>query len=1090
MTENTSNISAKFNISFDVGHSSLGWAVLDVRNSPDAADGDAANWPEVVGCGVVTFRPDDCLASARREFRRQRRHIRSTRQRIARMKTLLISRGILSKTDLDKPGCAWPWLLAARVLDGKKILSWPELWDVLRWYAHNRGYDGNKRWSGTAADNADAKQDAEKEKTAKTLMAEHGTDSMAETFCKVLKMDADGERKSSRVRFKGLNAAFPRKTVEDEVVNILAAHIGKLPGCDEHLVALLVTNSLTASYRAALSAAGIRLSANYEGGLLFGQLVPRFDNRIIAKCPVNGQNVPARNCAEFLNFRWAMLLANIRVAADGKQALRALSTSERMAVDAKMRETGHLLPSELKKIVCEVSGATRDNLAMMLMHPDAKEALALDFVQKEISSVPLKNVWNTLPLTVRKHIRTNLRRGKKLTLAALRTTLTVSEVEKFDAALRNPILPQKNSRGKKSAPPAVEDLLNKPLAVNKLSGRAAYSREVMKKAFDEVMAGKHPTEEGGCLYVTEKMREAQLQRSLAEQTNNHLVRHRLLILERLQRDIIKEYADGDAARIGKVTIEVNRDLREMSGKTAKEKAQDLGLRLANFKGVVKKLESDESFMNLLRQRQGGSAKIPVGIIRKARIAEDLSWQCPYTGQDFEPVHLLTRDVDKDHVVPRSQRASDSLSSLVVTFATVNKWKGKRTALKFIEDEQGKSVPGMSNVQIMTKTRYVESVKKLEAFKGHDDDKRRKKKRKELLQLADYDEPEFTPRDLTQTSQLVRLGAQMLKRQYQRLDEKPPVVSVPGSVTGALRKGWNKNLLGCLTNACSQVKAADGGLKTKTEIRDITHLHHALDACVLGLATRLIPNKGDVWKLLVKHKLNDMEKAKLRALGIFDFAADGEFKLRDLPPELEKQIRKRLKEKRVVQHIPARMSGLRVEQNTWRVVGAPGADGEVELRQRIRQADDSRLLKKSREKTGKLLGMKKGKLCALKGALVVPENFGVALDPMPVIIPWQKVWPRLEKIKADNGGKMPRVLRNGMLVKVTAGNFAGTWKIFSVKNNATGMAVDMGWADVVKLQNKVAGHKINVRLATLLKDGLTICKTPLTGISSCPTISST
>ena len=47
---------------------------------------------------------------------------------------------------------------------------------------------------------------------------------------------------------------------------------------------------------------------------------------------------------------------------------------------------------------------------------------------------------------------------------------------------------------------------------------------------------------------------------------------------------------GNKTRITRATIEVNRDLREMSGMSAKAKAQDMGLRLANFKGVSKKLE--------------------------------------------------------------------------------------------------------------------------------------------------------------------------------------------------------------------------------------------------------------------------------------------------------------------------------------------------------------------------------------------------------------------------------------------------------------------------------------------------------------------
>jgi len=50
------------------------------------------------------------------------------------------------------------------------------------------------------------------------------------------------------------------------------------------------------------------------------------------------------------------------------------------------------------------------------------------------------------------------------------------------------------------------------------------------------MAGKHPKEDGNSLCVTEEMRKAQLQKQIDQQTNNHLVRHRLLILERLLKD--------------------------------------------------------------------------------------------------------------------------------------------------------------------------------------------------------------------------------------------------------------------------------------------------------------------------------------------------------------------------------------------------------------------------------------------------------------------------------------------------------------------------------------------------------------------------
>ena len=146
-------------------------------------------------------------------------------------------------------------------------------------------------------------------------------------------------------------------------------------------------------------------------------------------------------------------------------------------------------------------------------------------------------------------------------------------------------------------------------------------------------------------------------------------------------------------------------------------------------------------------------------------------------------------------------------------------------------------------------------------------------------LPEYEEKEFIPRDLTQTSQLVRLGAQVLKRTFADCKEKPVVVSLPGSVTGTVRKAWK--VLGCLSLANPQVLDENGEVKSKTDIRDITHLHHALDACVLGLASHFIPNNGRVWELIVKRNPNDAEKRQLEALGVFGFNDEKRFEMRDL-----------------------------------------------------------------------------------------------------------------------------------------------------------------------------------------------------------------
>jgi len=1062
---------ADLHLAFDVGHSSIGWAVLQTvgRASPR----DESPSIDILGCGAVTYRAGDCLASARRAYRRQRRHIRSTRQRIARMKVLLRHLDVLTDDQLNQPGCAWPWLLAARVLCGGKLLTWEELWDVLRWYAHNRGYDGNRRWSAVEADARD--EDSVKEANARTLMGQHETQSMAETFCKELGLDPMGKAKSSMKRFKGLNAAFPREIVEREVQKILQAHFGKLKGADANL-----ERALFSDWRA-IPCPDLKLPKRFQAGLLFGQLVPRFDNRIISICPISGGKVPSRNCPEFLNFRWAMQLANVQVARFGEQKLSPLTAGERVELDRQMREHGSMTTDQFKKTVRAATSSIRDNLDTMFMHPDAHEALLLDPVQKLTQSSDLKAIWPLLPERLQKRTRGQLRRGRSISFSDLRQQLEElgGNTAAFDTELTRQ-LDTTNTKGKKKDKPVSrEELLKKSFSVKKLGQRAAFARHLLKQAYAEVLAGKHPKEEGGCLFITEEIRQKQMNREIAEQTNNHLVRHRLLILERLLGDVIKEYGTGDKERVTKITIEVNRDLREMSGKTTKEKAQDLGLRIANHHAVTAKLESAFA-------EEGKRIPITAGLIRKARVAEDLGWRCPYTGVEFEPKDLLTRRVDKDHIVPRSERVSDSLDSLVVTFSAINKWKSNRTALQFVEQEQGKTVPDLPNLSIMSLTRYKQFVEGLESYRGHDDDKRRKKRRKDLMLLAKYEEKGFVPRDLTQTSQLVRLGAQVLKRAFAGCNEKPVVVSLPGSVTGTVRKAWK--VMGCLGLANPQVLDPDGKAKNKTEIREITHLHHALDACVLGLASHFIPNNGQVWELIVKRNPNDAEKRQLVALGVFGFGKDNRFEMRDLDSRLKEQIRQRLAEKRVVQHVPSRMDGLRAEQNTWRVLEVK--DGVATIQQRIRQADGSRPHNPpTKEKTTKLIGLAPGKLSAIKGALVIPDNFGVALDPQPTIIPFHKVWTRLRELKKANGGKMPRVLRNGQIITISDGKYKGIWKVFSAKNNATGMAIDMGQPDVVRLKNKTEGHKINVLLASLLKNKMTVVKTPLTGIASCPTTSS-
>lgn len=1136
-----SNQEIKLDFAFDVGHSSLGWAVLNSKDQP-----------EVLACGAVLFPADDCLASHRRAFRRMRRHIRSTRQRIRRLRDLLASLEVLTEGELDTrmPSSA-PFWLAARVIAGGPLLTWPELWDVLRWYAHNRGYDGNAKWSkdgGEEDDGMDA-DDTEKLKNAQELRKKYRSETMAETFCAVLKIDPLGAKTASMERFKGLNAAFPRTIVENEVREILTKHGDALPKLDARFIDALMKDAK------ALPCDAIRLPRRYEGGLLFGQLVPRFDNRIIAVCPIHSEKcylenlaagmppdeaknaaerdakVPAKECLEFYRFRWASQLANVRVIQP--QALsRFLTWAERQKVQKVMERHGALTPTAFRNAVREATGGLPDNVKDMLMHPDAKEGLILDPVRHLVSAEPLASAWAPLPIPVKLRSAGKWRKGKTLTIAQLLAECDPASAAKVQAAVKD-YVDAKNTRKKKNeALETTEAVLAKPYRAKRLTGRAPFHRTVLsavwEHVFDQTKDTIHPREPGGPLFM-DASKSAVLPRKVEEQTNNHLVRHRLLMLRRLHAEMLRDFAGNDPARLNRVTIEVNRDLRTMSGMTAKEKSQELGLKLSNFKFVIAKLEKaykDKTW-------NGQAIRITPNVIRKARIAEDLGWQCPYTGALYDELDLLDRERwDKDHIIPQADRPSNALDSLVLTTKGVNKMKGKRTAREFIAAEQGNPVPDMPHRTIRSLAEYDAWVEKLDTRKGHDDDKARKKFRKRLFAMDAWVEKEFVPRDLTTTSQLVRLGAQALRETYQDLPlaQQPKFTSLPGSVTGAVRRSWN--LLGTLAVANPAVLNPDDlddnghpRVRTKTEIRDITHLHHALDACVLGLASHYLPdNDGAVWKLLVKRTLKPDEQAvlqpKLRSL--FQAGTNGKWSLRDLPEALKENITQRLAERRVVQHVPKDMNGLGAEETVWRVLDADDPHPRARklrswfkaIGKSLPAADSGRVLivcRKRREgpatKPGQLLRETKtwwwqydevpaskligpspaqgtpGKLRHLKAAKIIGDNYGVALTPhAPQVLRFHKVWHQLQALK-DTDGKLPVIIRKGQLIHVPQGTFAGAWRVFSVKQADFGIGLDIGRPDIVRLKNKTEGHKINVLLSSLIKSGLKKIPENLTGTAA-------
>ena len=990
--------------SFDIGYASIGWSVIEAHQGA---------WPQVTGAGVVLFPSGDCLASERRKNRRMRRTIRSRRVRIERMGSILESHGIITPEERHSAGAPLPFLLAAQALKRTTVLTPLELWHVLRWYAHNRGSDGNALWK---SQDEEAEESKRKE-AAYQCMRELGPETMAETVCACLKLKLDDSSVPPRLNnaaYKTFQMAFPRNIVEHEV-RAICESCSWLP---ERVRALILDD--VSLHREALKKAGVQLPLRYVGSVLFGQLKPRFDNRIIERCPItwaqvykqtfeNGcgtpeqraarakneanklAKVPKADCREFYEYRFARILDNIRVAD------KPLLAEQRATLWELARIKKKFTKKEFINAVESLTGEEPHNL---------------------------RNYFQIVP-----------------------------ESEK--ALIFHPMKDD-----------------------DKAGGRAPYARPVLCQVVAEVLRGEDPTRPAanpehpdgeskandGVLYCLQdsgsEVCKLQSQRSIDEQTNNPLVRHRMLIFERLLHDMIMKYASGDASRVAHCVVEVAREVRTFAGKTPKEIEKEENLKLKGFHDAVKHLAK---FAPDLVQ----NAKL----IKKCRIAMDMDWTCPYTGVRYSAYDLSNMDLE--HIIPYAARETNALSALTLTWPEVNKMKGDLTGLEFIRKFGGQAVAGRrENLSIMPEALYRKFVEALKARGNGDDDKRRRIRKRLFLveKKPSKTEVGFSLGQLTQSSQLMRMAAQIAKKYVQRAQ----INMIPGRITAETRKAWKlMHILG----HCDIVPEISEEMDKET-IRNITHLHHAIDACVLGLIPHLIPSgtNDSVWAAMLKRRISSEQADELRNHSkLFKFSdKDGkqQLHLQDLPKQVKDSISRALQEKRVVQHIPADMSGAKLDQQYKGV--AKIENGNVYLKSCDKPA-----------KASGYAGIHSEKLKRVKAVLEVNKNFGIALiGNKAILIRHIAVYKTLAKLRKENPGQEITILKKGMLINILNDKTIsqnGKWRIRSIKDNAGGLCLDLIRPELVTLKRNDTSLKWeNVRLDRCRKAGLQVIKTTYVG----------
>ncbi|MGN1360035.1 MAG: hypothetical protein ACI4X9_06225, partial [Kiritimatiellia bacterium] len=413
--------------------------------------------------------------------------------------------------------------------------------------------------------------------------------------------------------------------------------------------------------------------------------------------------------------------------------------------------------------------------------------------------------------------------------------------------------------------------------------------------------------------------------------------------------------------------------------------------------------------------------------------------------------------------------------------------------QFIRDCGGQTVNGMD---ILHEKQYRELVEKLPTS-SNKEDRQRQVRRKANLLRANVADTDFTQGMLTRTSHITSLGMKAIRSIFENCRKLPDITTVPGAVTSKVRMHWK--VLGTLAAVDQRIKSADGqdSLLPKGEIRDLNHLHHAVDAITLALATNLLPST--IWPIICKRRLSDEDIDLLQRIGLFSInRGTREFVWNPLPETLQRSIHAALKEQRVVVHQPQNRRGLSTELNMWGIVDDDPASKTVKIRQRSRNPqfgkDPSQPKYNKKEPKvprSKLFGLRTGgKLERLKAALCFSGNFAIALTNPPTVMRTCRVWSQLQELRERSNGKLPPLLRNGTLIQVPEGRFQGTWRIASIKDNKTGPAVDMVAPYVVGIPQKDAASKINVRVNSLMSAGMIVLKPRYTGVSLCPTTPST
>jgi CRISPR-associated endonuclease Csn1 len=277
---------------------------------------------------------------------------------------------------------------------------------------------------------------------------------------------------------------------------------------------------------------------------------------------------------------------------------------------------------------------------------------------------------------------------------------------------------------------------------------------------------------------------------------NPTVHRCLRQLQKLVNALIRKHG-----RPAQVVIEVARDLKlgekqkEEHRRTNKRNRDANDVRRAELEAAGTPITADA----LLRLR----------LYEEQCRAGDGVALCPYSLKPIEREHLLSDQVEIDHILPYSRTLDDSPANKVVCFRSANRDKRKLSPYEALGDR-----PGWAEIE--SRARLLPANKR---WRFADD----------AMQRFENEERDFADRQLNETRYISKLARAYLTV----VAGKGNVYVTTGQLTAMLRRRWSLNAILRGDNQPEDEPAR--------KVRD-DHRHHAVDAIVIGAIDRPLLNE--------------------------------------------------------------------------------------------------------------------------------------------------------------------------------------------------------------------------------------------------------